>query len=274
MIDSHQHFWIYDQVRHSWIPDEYAAIRRDFLPEDLAPVLLENQISGCIAVQAEQTLAETDFLLGLAANSPIVLGVVGWVDLRGNQLEKELEYYSSFPLLKGFRHILQGEHERDAFLRPDFTAGLALLEKYGFSYDILVHADQLQYIPALAAAFPGLAFVLDHLGKPDIASGEISSWKNHMQAIAAFDNVSCKVSGMITEADLKNWKPSDLHPYLDTVASLFGMNRLMYGSDWPVCLAAGSYAAVKNIVLTHFGTFSDAEQHAFFNGNVSAFYKL
>lgn len=274
MIDSHQHFWIYDQIRHSWIPDEYAVIRRDFLPGDLAPLLLENQVSGCIAVQADQTLAETDFLLGLAAENPIIKGVVGWIDLRGNQLEKELAYYSSFPLLKGFRHILQGEHQRDVFLRPDFKAGLALLEKYGFSYDILVHADQLQYVPALAEALPGLSFVLDHLGKPSIASGEISSWKKDMQAIAACDNVSCKVSGMVTEADLRNWKPSDLSPYLDTVAELFGMNRLMYGSDWPVCLAAGTYATVRDVVLTHFGAFSDAEKHAFFTGNVSAFYKL
>lgn len=274
MIDSHQHFWTYDTERHDWISDDFAAIRHDFLPEDLMPVLAENGISGCIAVQADQNMAENEFLLDLASKNNFIKGIVGWTDLQHDQLEKELEFFQYFPIIKGFRHILQAETQRDLFLQPRFKAGLALLNRYGYSYDILVHADQLQYLPALLREFPDLHFVLDHLGKPPISSGKIKEWERDIRAIAEFEQLSCKVSGFLTEADLKRWKSTDFHPYFDLLVELFGIDRLMYGSDWPVCLAAGSYGEAKDVVTDYFGAFSLDEQDAFFRRNASAFYKL
>ncbi|HEY0176220.1 MAG TPA: amidohydrolase family protein [Pedobacter sp.] len=274
MIDAHQHFWKYDPVKHDWIGDDMAVIRRDFLPEQLAVVLKENQLHGCVAVQADQTAAETDFLLELSLQHDFIKGVVGWTDLQSPQAGEVLDSYTRFPQLKGFRHILQGEKQRDLCLQKPFLDGISLLERFGFSYDILVLRDQLQYIPEFVSQFPNQRFVLDHLAKPAIKEGEISDWKRDIEQVAQYENVYCKVSGMVTEADLQNWKEEDFRPYLDVVTAAFGMNRLMYGSDWPVCLAAGNYTRVINMVRSYFQSFTENEQQAFFGDNAIRFYHL
>lgn len=273
-IDAHQHFWTYDRVKHDWIGEDMAVIRRDFLPEHLAPVLDQHHVDGCIAVQADQTIEETDFLLEMSLQYDFIKGVVGWIDLQSPGAEEILNTYIQFSKLKGFRHILQGEPQRDLCLQQPFLAGISLLERFDLTYDILVLRDQLQYIPEFVSQFPNQRFVLDHLAKPDIKSGDISDWKRDIEMVAQHENVYCKVSGMVTEADLQNWKTEDFAPYLDTVTASFGMDRLMYGSDWPVCLAAGNYTKVLNIVKSYFQTFSEYDQQRFFGGNAIDFYRL
>ena len=272
-IDAHQHFWHYHPVQHSWINDEMAVIRKDFLPEDLQPVLQENGVEGCIAVQADQTEAETDFLLQLAAENNFIKGVVGWVDLQAKNLQDRLEHYAHVPAIKGFRHILQGE-KPEFMLQSSFKSGFGLFKYYNFTYDILIYPRHLPAALQLVKQFPDLPFVVDHIAKPYIKNGLIDKWKKDMIAIAQYPNVHCKISGMVTEADMRNWKQPDFAPYLDVVTEAFGINRIMYGSDWPVCLAAGSYNAVMGIVKKYFAAFSASEQQSFFSKNASAFYHL
>ncbi|KIO78193.1 amidohydrolase [Pedobacter lusitanus] len=273
-IDAHQHFWKYDRERHDWIGEEMAVIRRDFLPEDLAGLLLENEIDGCIAVQADQSAEETAFLLQLADSADFIKGVVGWVDLQATDIKDQLDQYSEYKLLKGFRHILQAEKQRDLCLANSFQRGIASLEHYGFAYDILIHEDQLPFIPALVSRFPNQRFVIDHLAKPGIRKKEIRDWKKGIEQVAVNENVSCKISGLVTEADLKTWTDDDFTPYLDVVVNAFGTNRIMYGSDWPVCLAAGNYTRVLQLVKSYFSSFSTFEQELFFGQNAKAFYCL
>jgi L-fuconolactonase len=274
MIDSHQHFWKYDNVKHDWIGDDMAVIRQDFLPEQLALVLKENGVQGCIAVQADQTKEETEFLLRLSSQHDFIKGVVGWADLQSPRIEESLEAYAEAPGLKGFRHILQGEKQRDLCLQDAFLNGISLLDKYNFSYDILILRDQLTFVPGLVSRFPNQRFVLDHLAKPAIRQGEISDWKRNIERVAQHENVYCKISGMVTEADLQNWHIDDFIPYLDVVLNAFGIRRLMYGSDWPVCLAAGNYSRVMHIVRSYFSSFTTNEQELFFGKNAIDFYHL
>lgn len=273
-IDAHQHFWNYDPVRDSWITEEMQVIRRDFLPADLEPVLKENGIDGCVAVQACQTGEENDFLLGLAHEFDFVKGVVGWVDLQLDDIEEQLQHYRQYEKLKGFRHVLQGEADRALMLKPAFMNGISKLAKYGFTYDILIFTDQLKYAAELVAAFPDQKFVVDHIAKPLIKAGEIDEWAKDMKALAAYGNVWCKLSGMVTEADWKNWKTEDFTPYLDVVFNAFGTTRLMYGSDWPVCMVAGGYKRMKGIVDDYLQSFSEDERKLIFGGNAVSFYNL
>lgn len=272
-IDAHQHFWKYDPVRHSWINDEMQAIRKDFTPEDLKPVLRQNGVTGCVAVQADQTEAETDFLLALAQKNDFIKGVVGWVDLRAANLQERLEHYQQFTQIKGFRHILQAE-EPEFMLTVEFLTGIFQLHKFNFTYDILIHPRHLPTAAHLVRQLPDQQFVIDHLAKPFIKKGELGEWRKEMQIIAKFPNLHCKISGMVTEADMRNWKPADFTPYLDAVTEAFGTDRLIYGSDWPVCLAAASYKDVIGIVRNYFSSFSADEQDAIFRGNATAFYNL
>lgn len=273
MIDAHQHFWHYHPVRHQWINDEMAVIRKDFLPADLAPVLAANGLAGCVAVQADQTEAETDFLLQLANNNDFIKGVVGWVDLRSPQLHQRLTHYAQYKKLKGFRHILQGEAP-EFMLHPSFLEGIRQLHKYHFTYDILIFPQHLSAALQLVKQFPDQAFVIDHIAKPYIKAGLIDEWKRGMALMAQYPNVLCKISGMVTEANMQHWKEADFTPYLDAVTECFGVNRLMYGSDWPVCLCAGSYQQVLGIVQNYFAGFSADEQQAVFAGNAASFYQL
>ena len=274
-IDAHQHFWKYDSVRDAWITDDMRVIQRDFMPTDLEPVLREAGLSGCVLVQVDQSEDENEFLLANAAEYDFIKGVVGWVDLQSPKVEEQLARYSGYPKMKGFRHVLQGEKDRALMLKPAFKRGIGLLKKFGYSYDILIYPDQLGYSSDFAAAFPDQPFVIDHIAKPHIREKKMTDeWKAAMRAVAACENVYCKISGMVTEADWKNWKPADFTPYLDTVVEAFGMKRVLFGSDWPVCLVAGSYQQVVQIVRDYFASFSGDEQDAFFRGNATTFYNL
>jgi L-fuconolactonase len=273
-IDAHQHFWKFNPIRDSWITDDMSVIRRDFLPADLKPILAANGFDGCIVVQSDQTEEENDFQLKNAETHEFVKGVVGWVDLQADNIEERLEYYSQFSKLKGFRHILQGEKQRDLMLKPQFLNGVGRLSAYNFTYDILIYPDQLQFIPTFVAAFPNQKFVLDHIAKPNIKRGEIENWKTSIQAIAKYENVYCKVSGMVTEANWSNWQTEDFTPYLDVVVEAFGINRIMYGSDWPVCELAGGYERSLSIVQQYFSLYSTAKQNQFFGENASVFYNI
>ena len=273
-IDAHQHFWIFDPVRDSWINDEMAVIQRDFLPADLEPVLQQNGIDGCVAVQADQSEIQNDFLLDLANYNDFVKGVVGWVDLRADNIEERLEYYSMFNLMKGFRHVLQGEADRALMLNADFMNGIGKLNKHGFTYDILIFPDQLPYVSEFVEAFPDQQFVIDHIAKPYIKDKKIDDWAADMKKVAQHKNLHCKVSGMVTEADWQKHKPADFMPYMDVVFEAFGADRLMFGSDWPVCLVAADYTAMKGIVEQYTATLSVTEQENFWGRNAVKFYNL
>jgi L-fuconolactonase len=273
-IDSHQHFWKYDPVRDGWITNAMAVIQKDFSPNDLQPVLQQNGFEGCVVVQSDQSEAENEFQLANAANHDFIKGVVGWVDLMAPSLEEKLKYYSGFKKMKGFRHVLQGEKNRAFMLQPQFIKGIGLLAKYNFTYDILIFPDQLKHTIDLVKAFPGQPFVIDHIAKPAIKDKEIGEWKKDIEAIAKYENVSCKISGMVTEADWRQWKKADLTPYIDVITNAFGAKRILYGSDWPVCLVAAPYEQVVEIVKDHFSSFSRNEQELFFGGNAINFYNL
>ena len=272
-IDSHQHFWIFDQERDSWITPEMGVIRKNFLPEDLRPVLKANGVEGCVAVQAAQSDSETEFLLQLADANDFVKGVIGWVDLRADDLYAKLEKYAQFEKLKGFRHVLQGEQE-GFMLQPDFIRGVGQLVAFDFTYDILIHHKQINEAFNFAVKLPNVHFVLDHIAKPPIKNGGIKPWADDIRQLAELPNVSCKVSGMVTEADWQNWEKADFRPYLDVVFEAFGTDRLMFGSDWPVCLVAGEYEGAKGILTDYLSMFSDSETQKIMGKNASEFYSL
>ena len=273
VIDSHQHFWIYDSVRDSWITPEMEKIRQNFLPEDLKPVLAANGVDGCVAVQADQSNSETEFLLQLAEANDFIKGVVGWIDLRADNLYDRLEVSSQFEKLKGFRHIVQGEPD-DFLLQPDFIKGVGQLVAFDFTYDILVYPTQLTASYTFAKQLPKVKFVLDHIAKPYIKKGEMDTWAKDIKKLAELPNVYCKVSGMVTEADWYSWQNADFVPYLDTVLEAFGTDRLMFGSDWPVCLVAAEYSAMKDVLANYLSKLSKNEQNKVWGENAVKFYAL
>lgn len=273
-IDSHQHFWKFDPVRDSWINDDMKVLQQDFLPTDLQPLLKENQIDGCVAVQADQSEEETHFLLELAESNEWIKGVVGWIDLRADNLEERLLYFFKFKKLKGFRHIVQAEPEDDFLLRDDFCAGISKLSKYNFTYDLLVFPKHLQYAVEFVKRFPEQRFVIDHLAKPDFKQPDFSLWEKGIREIANYPNVYCKISGMVTEADWANWNESDFKYCLDVVTEAFGINRLMFGSDWPVSLLAASYGQCCEIVENYFSKYKKEELDRLWGGNAIEFYNL
>jgi L-fuconolactonase len=273
-IDAHQHFWEFDLVRDSWITDEMATIKKDFLPKDFQSVLRENNFDGSVAVQSDQSEKENEFQLRNASEKDYIKGVVGWVDLQSTNVGERLNYYSSFKKMKGFRHVLQGEADRALMLKRGFLNGISKLEKFGFTYDILIFPDQLRYIPEFVAAFPKQKFVIDHIAKPEIRNEKIKEWEKEIEKVAKHENVYCKISGMVTEADWNNWKKEEFIPYIDVVVKAFGVRRIMYGSDWPVCLIAASYKEVLDIVKEYFSSFSENEQRLFFGENAIQFYNL
>ncbi len=273
-IDAHQHFWQFDAVRDAWITNDMQVIRRDFLPEDLKEVLAQNQIDGCVAVQAAQEPAETDFLVQLAIKHDFIKGVVGWVDLQAPDLSEKLAEYKKQPQLRGFRHVLQAEPDEAFMLRPAFVAGVKALRDYDFTYDILIYPRHLSNAVELVQQCPDQPFVLDHLAKPYIREGKIHPWKEDLTALAAQENVCCKISGLITEADWNTWTYEQLVPYLDVAFDAFGTDRLLFGSDWPVCLVAGNYQRVKQVLERYMEDFTPTEKNNIFGGNATRFYAL
>ncbi|WP_342084136.1 amidohydrolase family protein [Dyadobacter sp. OTU695] len=272
-IDAHQHFWIYDEERDSWITPDMQVIRRNFLPEDLWPVLKANKVDGCVAVQASQTDSETEFLLHLAEANDFVRGVVGWVDLRAVNLYEQLERYSQFEKLKGFRHVAQGQPE-GFLLQPEFIRGVGQLVAFDFTYDILIYQNQLKEAYNFAVRLPHVHFVLDHIAKPLIKVQELKPWADDIHRLAELPNVHCKVSGMVTEANWLHWEKADFRPYLDVVFEAFGTERIMYGSDWPVCLVSGEYEGAKGILTDYLTMFSDDEVRDVMGNNARRFYNL
>ena len=272
-IDSHQHFWKYNPVRDAWITDEMKAIQRDFLPADLAPLLEKNKIDGCVAIQADQSEEETHFLLSLADENSFIKGVVGWVDLRSASIIDRLTYFSGFEKLKGFRHVAQGEPA--GFLRGhEFSNGIRALTAFNFTYDILIYPHQLQDAIWLVNQHPDQQFIVDHIAKPVIREKEFHNWSAGMKELTSCSNVSCKLSGMVTEAVWDGWTLDDFTPYLDFIMHHFGTDRVMYGSDWPVCLLAATYENQLGILETYLTPFSDSEKHQIMGDNATGFYNL
>ncbi len=251
-----------------------SAIKRDFLPDDLKSELSKNIVDGSVAVQADQSERETEFLLNLAQNNDIIRGVVGWIDLCDAHVEGRLEFYQYEKYLKGIRHVVQDEPDPEFMLRPDFQNGISLLDKYGLTYDILIFPKQFEAAISLAKSFPNQKFVLDHIAKPNIALGEIDDWSSNIQRLADCDNVYCKLSGMVTEAEWGAWKVQDFMPYMDVVMNSFGTNRVMFGSDWPVCLLSAKYDEMKSIVDYYLVELSEDEQDAVMGINATDFYSL
>jgi len=274
IIDAHQHFWIYDPVRDSWIDESMQILKRNFLPEDLAPIIKENSIDGTIAVQADQSENETNFLLGLAEKNTWVSGVVGWVDLMAQDIEEKLEHFSSYKKLKGFRHIVQAEPDENFMLNEKFRNGIGQLKNYNFTYDILIYPHQLPTAIMLTEKHPDQKFVLDHIAKPSIKKKEIEPWASGIKELAMNPNVFCKISGIITEADHRNWESKEIYPYLDIVFNAFGYDRLLFGSDWPVCLLAGLYNQVINLIDEYMKNASDENKEKIFGKNAVSFYNI
>jgi L-fuconolactonase len=272
-IDAHQHFWNYDAHRHGWISDDMASIRRDFLPGDLQPLLKKNHFDGSVVVQVDQTSQETENLLRLADQHQLIKGVVGWVDLRADDLEERLQQYSQFSQLKGFRHIAQAEPQ--GFLtQSKFINGVKMLRRYNFTYDLLIYHFQLDEAVTFLHSVPDTRIVLDHIAKPSIKTGGKTPWASGIAALSGFENVYCKVSGMVTEADWKNWEYEHFRPYMDKVFESFGPSRIMYGSDWPVCLVAASYDEQLGILERYISRMTAAEKQSVLGDNAKRFYNL
>ncbi len=274
IIDSHQHFWIYNLTRDTWIDENMKILRRDFLPNHLSPLLDELSVKGTIAVQANQSEAETNFLLNSAEKNKWILGVVGWVDLQSINIEERLEHFSTFKKLKGFRHIVQAEPDENFLLNEKFQNGISLLKRYNFTYDILIYPNQLPAAIKFVQNNPDQKFILDHIAKPFIKRKEIEPWAAQIKELAKNPNIFCKLSGIITEANHHNWNAVDIYPYLDVIFEAFGANRLTFGSDWPVCLLAGSYKQVLNLIKEYFKNESEEIKEKIFYKNVISFYDI
>jgi len=273
-IDAHQHFWKYDPTQYEWIDDSMAALRRDFGPEDLALALKENDFDGSIAVQTRQSIQETRWLLDLADRSRQILAVVGWVDLRAPNVKSQLRELTGNPKLLGIRHIVQSEPDDQFLLRRDFLDGIAILEEFGLAYDILIYTKHLPVAIEFVKKFPRQRFVLDHLAKPPIRRGPMGSWAEGIRRLGDCPNVCCKLSGLVTEADWGRWTAEQIRPYLDVVLDCFGPDRLMIGSDWPVCLVAASYSRVIGLVRNYISELVPQSLPAVLGDNAARFYRV
>ncbi len=274
IIDSHQHFWRYKQEEYGWIDSSMEVLKRDYLPEELAQEIRVAGVAGTVAVQARQNVRETKWLLELADNHPFIKGVVGWVDLCSEELREQLEAYSVHPKLVGVRYVIHDEPDDDFMLRDEFTRGVSLLAEFGLSYDRLIFPRHLGRAIQLTGMFPDQRFVLDHLAKPPIRSGALHPWKVGILELAGQPNVWCKISGMVTEADHQLWEYRDFLPYLESVYDAFGPDRVILGSDWPVCRLAGEYREIMQIPLRFLESFDEPERSKILFRNVADCYQL
>ncbi|HZQ96041.1 MAG TPA: amidohydrolase family protein [Candidatus Sulfotelmatobacter sp.] len=273
-IDAHQHFWIYNEREFAWLDDSLTELRRNFLPGDLEPELNANGFHGSVVVQTRQTLEESRWLLELAEHHSSILGVVGWADLSSPEIEAQLKDLTRHSKLVGLRHIVQSEPDERFLLRPEFLRGIAALEQFGLAFDILIYPRHLPVAVEFVKRFPRQRFVLDHMAKPPIRDRHIDTWAAGIRRLAAFPNVFCKASGLVTEAEWKNWKPEDIAPYLDVALESFGPERLMIGSDWPVCLVAGSYSRVTGLVKDYISQRATAHLADVLGENARRFWRL
>ncbi|MGA9584764.1 MAG: amidohydrolase family protein [Terracidiphilus sp.] len=273
-IDAHQHFWVYDPAQYGWITDGMRELQRDFLPKDLMPLLASQSFDGSIAVQARQHLEETLWLLEIADQNEFVKGVVGWVDLCSPDLASQLRRFAANRKLVGVRHVLQDEPDDEFMLRPEFRHGIAQLGEFGLTYDLLLYPRHLRVAAKLVREFPGQRFVLDHIAKPGIADGLMEPWARDIRDLAKFENVWCKVSGMVTEARWRQWKPDDFRFYMDVVLEAFGPERLMIGSDWPVCNLSAEYGETIGMVAEYIRNLPLEQQDFVLGRNCTRFYDL
>lgn len=274
IIDSHQHFWQVGRFAYPWMTPEVDVLCHDYLPPALAPVLQRNGVGQTMLVQASNSIAESRWLLQLADEHPFIAGVVGWVDLQSESVTRELDELTAHPKFKGVRHLVESEPADDWLTQASVLKGLAELSGRGLAYDLLVHTRHLQHARAAVERCPELRFVIDHLAKPPIARNEIDEWARKMKPIAAAGNVWCKLSGLVTEANRTSWRIEDFIPYVDKALELFGPERLMFGSDWPVCLLAASYEQVLEVSQTLLADISEAEQTLVFGKNALQFYRI
>jgi L-fuconolactonase len=273
-IDAHQHFWKYDAREYVWIDDSMAVLRRDFLPAEAHAEMARAGFDACVAVQARQTLEETRWLLALADANPFIAGVVGWVDLQADDARSQLEQLARHPKLAGIRHIVQSEPDDQFLLRPAFCRGIELLEEFDLAFDILIYPRHLAVAAEFVSRFDRQRFVLDHLAKPDIRSGETKAWERDLRKLARFAHVSAKLSGLVTEADWRRWTPGEIRPYIDVAFDCFGAERLMIGSDWPVSTVAANYGRTMSVITDYVSTLTADEQDAVLGGNAQRFWKL
>jgi L-fuconolactonase len=273
-IDAHQHFWIYNPDEYGWMSEDMAVLHRDYLPADLLSALRTIEFDGSIAVQARMSLVETRWLLELAERNPIIKGVVGYVDLCSSDVREQVDEFSNHPKCVGMRHVVHDEPDDHFMLRPEFLHGLSVLADRDLAYDLLLFERHLPVAVQVVQKFPQIRFVLDHIAKPQIKAGSIESWAIGIRELASYDNVTCKLSGMATEADWANWTHEDMMPYLDVTLDAFGANRLMIGSDWPVCLVSKPYDHIMNVVIDYVNELSKDEQDAILGGTCQAAYQL
>ncbi len=261
-------------MEYHWIDQSMTVLQRDFLPDDLKPELERNGFHGSVVVQVRQTLEETRWLLDLAERSPATLGVVGWVDLQSSEVRSQLKLFAQNAKLVGIRHIVQSEPDDRFLLRPEFLNGISVLQEFDLAYDILIYTRHLPVAAEFVERFPQQRFVLDHLAKPPIKSGSIDSWADGIRRLAAFPNVFAKLSGLVTEADWQTWRPEQIEPYLNVAFSSFGPDRLMIGSDWPVCVAAGTYSRTVSVVKNYLDRLQPDCRDAVLGGNAQRFWRL
>jgi L-fuconolactonase len=273
-IDSHQHFWQYNPAHQVWMTDQMSVLRRDYLPDKLKPLLEAVGFDGSVAVQSRQMLEETEWLLQLSDRFDFIKGVVGWVDLRSPEVRTQLARYAAHPKLRGVRHVVHDEPDDQFMLRPDFQRGIGQLREFNLTYDLLLFPKHLPVAVKLVEAFPHQPFVLDHIAKPPIKERQISPWKEDLEALARFENVGCKLSGLVTEARWGRWQPEDFRRYLDIVIAAFGTDRVMVGSDWPVCTLSSDYSSVMRIVIDYVQQFPARARENILGSNCVRFYGI
>lgn len=273
-IDAHQHFWDMSRLTYSWMPSEPSPLRRNYLPSDLKPILEAHRFDGSVVVQAHHSLDEARWLLQLAQENDFIKGVVGWVDLTDPHVGNSLDELQRSPHFRGVRHLVHDEPDPRWLLRPDVLQGLAELERRGVPYDLLLRPMHLPLVPVLADKLPSLQMVIDHIAKPSISTGEFDNWARMMEAVFPIRNLYCKLSGMITEAAWHNWSASDLRPYVTFVLQGFGPERVMFGSDWPVCLLAGTWKEVLAACTQAMGPRSVEVREQILGATAMRFYRL
>lgn len=271
-IDTHQHFWKYNDLEYGWIDDD--VLKRDFLPTDLKPILKRNKFDGCIAVQARQTEEETEWLLSFAKEYDFIKGVTGWIDLCADNLSERLDYFSQYEDLKAYRHVVHDEPDDHFIIRPEFVKGIKSLVERGIPYEILIFARHLKPTIELVKLFPEHDFVIDHIAKPDMKKNGFDNWLKDIKVFDSFKNVRCKLSGMTTETHFHKWTDEEFYPYMEACLDIFGPNRLMMGSDWPVCLLSGEYDPTINVVRNFISTLTQDEQELILGLTAKDFYKL
>lgn len=274
MIDAHQHFWQVGRFDYPWMSEDLGVLYRDYLPAQLEPVLRQSRVEKTVLVQASNSIEESRWLLELARENSFIAGVVGWVDLAGDEAGDQMRELSADPKFKGVRHLVESEPEDDWLVQAPVLSGLKELSQYDLSFDLLVHTRHLKYARIVADQNPGLALVIDHLAKPPIARGEFAEWAREMQPLAQYQNVYCKLSGLVTEADWTAWTTNDLRPYVDYALELFGTDRIMFGSDYPVCLLAATYERVLESFQELLEDLGATDREKIFGGNAARFYRL